>query len=396
MTLATSLLVLLLIYLAGQYVNKLTKGWISAVLVVVICMLAGFLTGILPADIVETSKLTHVYSIVNVVIIVNVGTMIEPRKFKEYWRVVVSCIAGLAGLTIVVLGLGGLFFGSETALAVYPTLCGSLQATRLMTDALSSIGATSLIGIVTIVQSAQGWLGIPMITLGTKMACKKELAAFRSGDYTAAAAAGTKAEGKKKLIDRLPKRWSTPFLHLTTLTLLAVLANFIAKYTAPVTMNIVGSTIVGLILGCVFRQLGLICKNPLVTTGLMDFALFATIYGIYSRLSTLSGETLLAGLLPIVVFVLLGAVGLSAGSVLVGKLLKVPAGISIAAGFGAYQGFPVNYQVALDTINTEGNTDEERKFLSDKILDNVVMGSVTSVTVLSLVIVSVVIGLFFS
>lgn len=394
MTLLQSLLVLTLIYLFGQFVNRLTKGWISSTLVVVIFMLLGFLSGVLPKNIVETSNLSYVYKIFSAIIITNIGTMVEPAKFKVYWRVVVSCIAGLVGLAVLVLGVGGAIFGMESAWAVFPTLTGSLQATRLMTTALNELGKVGLIGLVTIIQSAQGWVGIPAITIGTRMECERSLKKYRAGDIENTIKYNQ--QNKTYLIDKLPKKWDSPFIHLAILVALSTAAEALATITAPLTMNIVGSTILGLVFGCAFRQLGLICKTPLAKVGLMDVGLFAIIIGVYANLANITAEDLLATVAPVIVYVLLGAVGLSVCAVFVGRLLKIPAGIAIAAVFGAYQGFPVNYQVANDTINVMTDDENERAYLRGQILENVVMGSITSVTVLSLIIASVVIGLFFS
>lgn len=394
MNITTALLILTGIYLFGQYVNRVTKGWVGSTLAVVICMLAGFWSGLLPKEIGDVSGLRTVFSMVACVIIANIGTMIEPAKFKVYWRVVVTCIAGLAGLTITTLAVCGALFGQQTALAVYPTLTGSTIATQVMTKALEDLGLMALFGMVMLVQSTQGWIGIPMITIGVKIECRRSLELFRSGRREQAARADDRAS--QKMIDRIPAKWDNPFLHLFILVLISFVGEQIAKLTAPHTMNIVNSTIVNLVLGCVCRQLGLISRSPLNRTGLMDFALFGVIMGMQSRLHTMSYELLLASIMPILTLLILGAIGLLAGALIVGRILGVTPGLAISAVFGAYCGFPSNYKIAIDAISASAESEEEATYLRDRILDNVVMGSITSVTVLSIVIASVVIGLYFS
>ena len=111
MKLVLAFTILCVIYMAGCWVSKLTRGIIPAALVCAVAMLLGFWSGLFPSDIVEVSGLQTVYRIMSALIIVNMGTTLEVRQFRQYQKLTLCVLISCAALGVITMTLGALLVG---------------------------------------------------------------------------------------------------------------------------------------------------------------------------------------------------------------------------------------------------------------------------------------------
>ena len=395
MNLALAFAICTAMYAVGTILNKVTHGKITTTLFTLIVFLIGFWTNILPVDLTEVAGISALYKVSSAVIITNVGCAIDLRSIKKYWKLALACIGGLVGLTIGVVGIGSLIFGREMALACYPTLTGGAQATRIISETLNEYGNTMFAGLIILLNTAQSWFGISMISWGVGTECKNLLPKFRSGEIKWSKSEEEKVAKKRPLANLIPAEYRNTWTILTMLFLISGISTTIGGITAQYTGNMVGSTIMNLLFGYIAKELGLLSSNPLRDAKLFEFFMFSSLMGLRANLKSVSFTAFLANIVPLLVLILLGGIGIFVVGQLVGKLFKLPKGIVTAATFGAYLGYPLNYQLAEEVIRSYAETPEEKAFLDQEILDKVFLGSLVSVTIISLIIANIVSGLLF-
>lgn len=84
----------LVIILLGEWLAKLTKGWIPSVFISAVIILCCFWT-FLPKTVVADSKLLPVGSSVAIfLLIAHMGTLFSLKRLLEQWKTVVICLAG--------------------------------------------------------------------------------------------------------------------------------------------------------------------------------------------------------------------------------------------------------------------------------------------------------------
>ena len=394
MTYAFSIAFFAAIYVVGTIASKKTKGRIGTTLISLFVFLIGFWSGLLPKDIGTISNITAVYQIVSSMIITNVAASVELSQLKRYWKLVIACIFGLVGLTLFELVGGSLLFGFDFAIAMYPTLTGGAQATRIMSEALNARNLTTLAGLVVLINSMQSWFGIPMITQGVRTECTALLSKYRSGEisFDASGTASSASNKNKKvpLISRIPAKYDMPWIHLMILALLSGIGNYVGGILGPMTYGIFGNTVMCLILGIIGRSTGILAANPMAKAGVFQFFMFSQLIGLRCNLASVSLMDVVSNFIPMVALILLGGVGIYLFGTTAGKVMKQNKGITMAATFGAYLGYPLNYQLAQEIIESITDDKTERALLEDRILSRVFIGSLVSVTILSLIIASVV------
>lgn len=391
MTLAVAFTILCAIYALAQLIGKKTKGFVGAGIVVATCMAAGFWTGLIPKDIVPISKLDMVNAIVGVVITANIGTTFDPCQFKRYWRLTLTVLVACAAMSLMVVGVGQALVGRELAMGCFPTLMGGMVSTKIMTEALSGKGLAALAGIVSIAQSIQSLFGLPVIGSCTRKLSTKVLDEYRSTGAAASVSGAAGGELKKRnyLIDRIPAKYDNAFIHLAIIGAVGSVAAWISTYTAPISGGVLNAAVVAIILSFVLRQLGLIAENPLRKAGVMDFFMFAMVVSVFQNLGKLTPAVVLANIFPIIALFVLGSAGLLVGGFLMAKLCKVDPMLALAASFGAFTGYPLNYQVTVESIQIVTQDPAERKYLEHEIIPCVVLGSVISVTITSVLVASI-------
>ncbi|MDR0390062.1 MAG: hypothetical protein LBH73_08325 [Spirochaetaceae bacterium] len=397
----------LIIYYISTVIARYTKGRLGSGIVAIVIMLAGFWSGLLPKDVVKTGYFNELYALVMIVFVVHLGTSFNGKQLRREWRLVLVTLSGIVGIGIMCLIAGRFLFGRNIAMISFPSLVGGSVTTLIMRDAAVEKGWFDLAGIVAILSSMQVWIGIPMITAGSQKECSRLLKLYRKNPASCSGGEKWKpdtelaefvevtkaAEEKIPLVERLPSQWKTEMLPLVIIAIVGAAGKSLTPYAEAITHTLIGFSVIALNFGILGRQAGIIPKEPLQKAGVFPFFLFAMLTSLRGNLASLTPMDIAHNIVPLLGLLLLGAVGILAFTIPVGRALGLSPWILIAFSFGMYAGYPLNYQAALEAIEVSAKTEDERNFLKDRVLTKVVLGSVLGQTIASIVIAGIFVSL---
>lgn len=382
-----ALAILVGLYYISSVLSVKTRARIGTMIFFSIFILIGYWT-IFPPDIIATSKLPVVASICNLVLLINVGSSFDLETLKSDWKVVVVTLVGCLGMGVLIFAAVTPIFGLEMSLSSYPCLVGGLVATNLVNDALIAKGADDLAVTIVLMLSLQTFIGMPVMSFGARKECERLLADFRAGNAISISGRNTAAPAAAPttLISRIPPRYDSPILHLALCLFYGALAGTVSVYTSKLTGGIIGSAIVGIVFGILFKQLGLLAKEPLAKAGVLSFFMMALMINLRVSFAKITPMGLVERLLPIAFCIIIGAIGVAVFAVPVGRKLGLNYGLVLAFTMGSYAGYPLNYQVCMEVINLLAETPEEVEYLKEHVLQRVIIGGVTAVSLASVVI----------
>ena len=396
MTLIGALTVLTGVYLLSTYVAKITGGRLPSALLTTPIMMILFWSGFITAEDVDTSGLTMVYTMTMALLLVNMGTTLDYKMLWKKKKLILVCFGALFGAGVLALTVGRMLFGREFVIASYPTLAGSQVATYMMQAVCEEKGLLELSAIILLILVAQQWISMPIIANLTRFEGRKMLTSIRNGTLALpqkTQAVSAEAAPERKLIDKIPAKYDTVYLHFFLCAIFSWVAAKIGGITGGFTGGILNASLMGLVIGLLARQLGLIGRDPLAKAKVLPFFMMAMIMAMRKSLANLSPSALLGALVPIIGILLLGVVGIILASLIVGKLVGLSPAMSILVGIQCYSGYPVNYQISTEVIEAITENEDERNYLKDTIVPNLVIGGVISVSISSVIIAGVFVNL---
>ena len=155
------LFITILLFGIGEFLGTVTKAKLSAVFVSLILFLIGFMTKILPPDIIAQAGLEDLGRIAAPLLIFHMGTMINVKELIAEWRTVLLAIismilAALACIVIIPI------IGKENAYVAAPILNGGIIATQIMTEKALDMGIGLSAALGTILYAVQKFVGTPI------------------------------------------------------------------------------------------------------------------------------------------------------------------------------------------------------------------------------------------
>ena len=119
----SSFMIVLIVFALGDIVGKITKGKLSGMMVVMLLFLVGFLTKLIPADIIDQGGLTALSKLAIAMVLFNMGTTLNVKQLIEEWRtVLMAALCMLA--SCLVMFLVSPIIGFDTMLVGYQR-CGN-------------------------------------------------------------------------------------------------------------------------------------------------------------------------------------------------------------------------------------------------------------------------------
>lgn len=375
------------IYYSGTLVAIKTKAKIPGLLFSSFIMLIGFWT-ILPLDIVTTSKLDGVYAIGMAAIMVNIGTLFSIKQLKQDWKVVAITLIGIVAMTISILLVATPLFGREVAIAAIPPIAGGGIAVALMSEAANAKGLEEIAVLCVMILTMQGFVGMPLMSVNLKKEAQRIIQDFRQG---AASSIGTTVEAaetgstKSLLCEKIPKAYRNANYYLFVVFLVGALAAWSGTYISAWTGGLIGSSIVGLLLGAILYGMGLMEKDPLTKSGAYVFLSTGIMINVIGGLNKATIETFTRMLVPLAGVLVIAAVGVWVIMIPVGKLFGMSRYMAVAIAANMFMGFPRNSQITEEVVTAVGDTIEEREFLRNSLLPKIILGGVVSVSVTSVI-----------
>jgi hypothetical protein len=386
------LFICLALFAIGDILGVFTKAKLSSVFVALMLFLIGFMTGVLPPDIIEQAGLSQISKWATAYLVFHMGTMINWSQLIREWRsVVVSIIA--MGIAVIALFAVVPIIGKEAAIVSIPVINGGIVATQIMTAAAMEKGLTIAAALGTIVYSIQKFVGTPPGSYHGLKEARKVLEEYRANKASAelngetaasiekAAVAATKTNKAKVMFYQKYEKYFTDFTCLGVSGLFAWLSQVLGKATP------INYSIWALVLGATVGYIGLVPPKILEkgkASGLLQMALFASIIPSLATISLSDLVTL--GWQTFVVFAaVIGATYLVVYFTPVWKIVGSK-DLSIGIAMAQLLGFPATLLVSNEIATAIAETPEEKEVVLNRIMPAYVVAGFVSVTSLSIII----------
>ncbi|MEE0696080.1 MAG: permease [Fusicatenibacter saccharivorans] len=373
----SSFMIVLIVFALGDIVGKITKGKLSGMMVVMLLFLVGFLTKLIPADIIDQGGLTALSKLAIAMVLFNMGTTLNVKQLIEEWRTVLMAALCMLASCLVML-LVSPIIGFDTMLVGMPVINGAAMATSLMASAAAEKGLATAAALCAVIYSVQKFVGAPIASAMGIRYGKKLLKAYRENPAQfKKQETGNGASAKIFFADK-HKEWYSANVMMALVAAGSWVAHILGDLTP------INYSIWALLLGVVCAASGLVPTKPLQKSnsyGLMMVAVFGSIIPSLAKVSLSD-----LGTMAFQTIVLFAAAPI--GVALVGWVLptwKLVGDKDLAVGIGVEQflGFPSNVVICREVGDAVGETPEEKAFIEDTLNVPYVVGGITVITVLS-------------
>lgn len=373
----SSFMIVLIVFALGDIVGKITKGKLSGMMVVMLLFLVGFLTKLIPADIIDQGGLTALSKLAIAMILFNMGTTLNVKQLIEEWRTVLMAALCMLASCLVML-LVSPIIGFDTMLVGMPVINGAAMATSLMASAAAEKGLATAAALCAVIYSVQKFVGAPIASAMGIRYGKKLLKAYRENPAQfKKQETGNGASAKISFADK-HKEWYSANVMMALVAAGSWVAHILGDLTP------INYSIWALLLGVACAASGLVPTKPLQKSnsyGLMMVAVFGSIIPSLAKVSLSDLGTMAFQTIVLFAAALIGVA-------LVGWVLptwKLVGDKDLAVGIGVEQflGFPSNVVICREVGDAVGETPEEKAFIEDTLNVPYVVGGITVITVLS-------------
>ncbi len=373
----SSFMIVLIVFALGDIVGKITKGKLSGMMVVMLLFLVGFLTKLIPADIIDQGGLTALSKLAIAMVLFNMGTTLNVKQLIEEWRTVLMAALCMLASCLVML-LVSPIIGFDTVLVGMPVINGAAMATSLMASAAAEKGLATAAALCAVIYSVQKFVGAPIASAMGIRYGKKLLKAYRENPAQfKKQETGNGASAKVSFADK-HKEWYSANVMMALVAAGSWVAHILGDLTP------INYSIWALLLGVACAASGLVPTKPLQKSnsyGLMMVAVFGSIIPSLAKVSLSDLGTMAFQTIVLFVAALIGVA-------LVGWVLptwKLVGDKDLAVGIGVEQflGFPSNVVICREVGDAVGETPEEKAFIEDTLNVPYVVGGITVITVLS-------------
>ena len=373
----SSFMIVLIVFALGDIVGKITKGKLSGMMVVMLLFLVGFLTKLIPADIIDQGGLTALSKLAIAMVLFNMGTTLNVKQLIEEWRTVLMAALCMLASCLVML-LVSPIIGFDTMLVGMPVINGAAMATSLMASAAAEKGLATAAALCAVIYSVQKFVGAPIASAMGIRYGKKLLKAYRENPAQfKKQETGNGASAKISFADK-HKEWYSANVMMALVAAGSWVAHILGDLTP------INYSIWALLLGVACAASGLVPTKPLQKSnsyGLMMVAVFGSIIPSLAKVSLSDLGTMAFQTIVLFIAALIGVA-------LVGWVLptwKLVGDKDLAVGIGVEQflGFPSNVVICREVGDAVGETPEEKAFIEDTLNVPYVVGGITVITVLS-------------
>lgn len=373
----SSFMIVLIVFALGDIVGKITKGKLSGMMVVMLLFLVGFLTKLIPADIIDQGGLTALSKLAIAMVLFNMGTTLNVKQLIEEWRTVLMAALCMLASCLVML-LVSPIIGFDTVLVGMPVINGAAMATSLMASAEAEKGLATAAALCAVIYSVQKFVGAPIASAMGIRYGKKLLKAYRENPAQfKKQETGNGASAKVSFANK-HKEWYSANVMMALVAAGSWVAHILGDLTP------INYSIWALLLGVVCAASGLVPTKPLQKSnsyGLMMVAVFGSIIPSLAKVSLSDLGTMAFQTIVLFIAALIGVA-------LVGWVLptwKLVGDKDLAVGIGVEQflGFPSNVVICREVGDAVGETPEEKAFIEDTLNVPYVVGGITVITVLS-------------
>lgn len=387
-----ALVIVIFVLLIGDLVAVRTKAWIPSMFVAGILFLVGYWT-FFPKEIVAIAGVPSVVAVMMMyLLITNMGTLLSLQELKNQWKTIIIALSGIVGIVAALLGIGSLIFGLQTMIVAIPPLVGGVVSALIMSEGAQAAGLTSLSVFAIVIYVMQGFAGYPLTALVLKKEGRRLLELYRQGNLASAqeeiaAAAEAQPASELKLFKNMPEKYNTDFFKFFRLALVAFLAYQISALLAPI-VNI-SPFVLCLLFGVIATSLGFLEKQVLQKANGFGIAILVLMLFIFDGLKQATPDMLVSIIFPLIGTIIIGVAGMYIFSFIAGKILKVSKEMAFAVSLTALYGFPADYIITNEVINSLTEDKKEREALTSHMLPPMLVGGFITVTIVSVILAGV-------
>lgn len=387
--------ILVFILYIGDAVALRTKSKLPSVFVCAVLFLIGYWT-FFPENIVEVAGIpTPVVYLAIYLLITNMGTLLSIDELKRQWRTVVIALSGIAGIAATLFTVGRLFLDYQTVIVATPPLTGGIVSSLIMSEAAAEAGLESLAVLAILIYVMQGFIGYPLTSMMLQREGRRVLDLYRSGQWTVSDATATASKPDEnclpRLFRKLPPAYNTTYFKLFRLGVVAFLAWSAAQLIQPVFD--ISPFVLCLIGGVLASSVGFLERQPLQSANSFGFIIMILMLFIFGGLNRATPEMLLDLAGPMFGAIIIGIVGMYIFSFVAGKIFGMTPAMAFACSLTALYGFPADYVITNEVVNTLTDDEKERAALSAHMLPSMLVAGFVTVTMVSVVIAGIFVGL---
>ncbi len=389
MEMALGLFICFGIFAIGDFLGVLTKAKVSSVFVALLLFLAGFMSGILPADIIKQAGLTELGGWAAGFIVFHMGTLINFQQLIKEWRTVVLTILSMVVAGVALL-LTGFIIDKNMMLASIPIINGGLIATAIVNKAAMDAALPVVAAFGTLLYAIQKFVGTPFASFFGLREAREILARHRAAKGNTAAVTEKKeattatAAGGMTFCKKYDK-YFTDFICIGVTAFFVFAAHFISKGLASIGVTL-HFTILCLILGALLGYLNIVPPRILEkgrSSGVLTIALFASLIPSLAKIK-IDDLVSLSGVM-VIVFVTVVISLLLVFYVLPVWKLKGSRNLAAGISMGQLLGFPATYLIAQEVAKAVSDDKEEQEAVLAEVGSSYVIAGFASVTTFSII-----------
>lgn len=387
--------ILALILYIGDVVALRTKSKLPSVFICAVLFLIGYWT-FFPENIVDIAGIpTPVVYLSIYLLITNMGTLLSLDELRRQWRTVVIAFSGIAGIAAILFTVGRLFLDYQTVIVATPPLTGGIVSSLIMSEAASEAGLESLAVLAILIYVMQGFIGYPLTSMMLQREGRRVLDLYRNGQWTIVDAAENASKPDEnhlpRLFRKLPPAYNTTYFKLFRVGSVAFLAWGTAQLIQPIFE--ISPFVLCLIGGVLASSFGYLERQPLQSANSFGFVIMVLMVFIFGGLNRATPEMLfdLAG--PMFGAIIIGIIGMYIFSFIAGKIFGMTPAMAFACSLTALYGFPADYVITNEVVNTLTGDEKERAALSAHMLPSMLVAGFVTVTMVSVVIAGIFAGL---
>ena len=370
-----SLTILLVIYAVSELISRKTNGIIDSVLTISILALVGFWTGILPKNLFTNSGVEAFGMAVVGLMLTSLGTTINLAELKRQWKVVLIAILGAIGSCILIVLVALLVNRKNFGIVGAPIFAGGNAATLVLLNALRAKNMQLLSAYALAVLTFQNLIGIPVATYALRKEARRYLG---SGEVELAEKAQIQKTPKRRPL-QLPEIFDTPIINLAKLGLVASLS-YGVRLMIHGTINYL---VLCFIFGIIFYQLGFLSDSIMDKTSSSGMITFLVTIVILGSLANTTPRTVMAVLVPLLVCLVVGTIGVLVTAIISAKVFNVSREMAVALGMTCTFGFPTTMILSQEVASSTGQNSEEQTALENYLLPKMITAGLVTVTLVS-------------
>jgi hypothetical protein len=372
------------IFAIGDFAGIATKAKLSSVFVALLLFLVGFLTGILPGDIIKRAGLTEIGSMSVALLIFHMGTMINIKQLIQEYKTVITAILSMVVVMLACFAASPII-GMENALVIIPVMNGGIIATQIMTDGAMNSGLTFAAGLATILYAIKKFAGAYPASLFGVREAKIILEEYRANkekfESQKEVSSSEDAPPKCGFADKYDK-YFTDYVCLAVTVFFAWIAVGMGKLIPTINYSI-WALVLGAMAGYMRWVPARILEKGRIS-GLISMVIFAIIVPSLAKVTVEQLVTM--GFYMMVVFAFSLVTIFVCFYVLPGWKIRGSRNLAVGIALGQFLGFPATFLIANEIAKAVTDDEKEQQAVLSVIMPSYVVAGLATVTTFSIVI----------